>query len=322
MKIINFTHSDLDGVVCSIIMSHLFKDHLKLGDIQQVQLNYVDTEQMILNTLNSQKENVFVIITDLRIETKFLKTILKMDSVFKLVYIDHHEREDDRRGLDSLMYVHKEKFIYIWRIGYSASELSYQLAKKQNVPITDKLNYLVQCADLYDEWRIKDKRFQEGFNLNEIYWEFGFEKFFEYFYEGLVWNDEINDTVKTKLKEQDDFFKENDENYCQIIELKKDRKLLVSFNPQGKFNNLYTLRYDADLFLLFAYETGGLLKFSVRSKNSYFDCNLITKNISKYIKDAKGGGHKGASGLSVPAYYKLEEIFEAFMQNLEEIYNI
>jgi len=321
MKIIQITHFDLDGASCAIVMKQLFNNHLDLGKVQRTPVGYEDTNQLILNKLSVNPDDVFLIITDLRIETKFLKLLLNMKKIKKLLYIDHHERDDDRKGLESLKYLFKEKFSYRWRKGFSATELCYQLAKERGLPTTLELDNLVKCTDVYDEWKLTDKEFDKGFALNEVFWELGFFNFFDKMYNGLVWTDDVKKIVKEKINEQNEYFK-NNEKHIQTLDLAKNRKLLISFNPEGKYTNIYTLKYDADLYLVFAFEKNEKYKFSVRSRNSYFDANEICQNMKNYLEGSQGGGHKGASGLAIPTKYSLEQIFEAFMENLNSLYFI
>lgn len=321
MKIIQCTHHDLDGVSSAIIMKHLFNVYYGLGKVHRFSVGYEDTNQLILNKLSTDPDDTFLIITDLRIETKFLKLLLNMKKIKRLLYIDHHEREDDRKGLEGLKYIFKEKFTYRWRKGYSATELCYQLAKERGLPTTSKLDNLVKCTDVYDEWKLNDSKFDEGFALNEVFWELSFFKFFDKMYDGLTWTDDVKEIAKIKINEQNEYFKEN-KKHIQILDLAKDRKLLISFNPIGKYTNIYTLKYDADLFLIFGHEKNDQFKFSVRSRNPYFDANEICQNMKNFLEGSKGGGHKGASGLLIPSKFSLEQIFDSFMKNLDSLYFI
>jgi len=315
MLIKNVTHADMDGVGCSIILSHLFKDKMELGDIEITKTSYSDLHQTIMNTISYPQEDTILIISDLGVDTEFLKKILEIPHIKKLLYIDHHERSDSRTGLDSLKYFNKGKFQYRWRKGFSATASVYEFCLKSGIDQSKELDYLVKVIDAYDEWKLKDPKFNEGLALNEIYWDIGFDEFFNKFYHGLEWTLEMKRFVKDRFNEQNEYFKNNEE-FIQEFELGKE-KVLISFNPQGKYNNLYSLRYDANLFILFDYESNSLKKFSLRaSNNSKIDCNVIARDIADKIKGGKGGGHKGAAGLSVPTEVDLEELFDAILEVL------
>jgi len=322
MKLIQVTHHDMDGAGSAIVMKKLFKDHLGLGKVERHSVGYSETNQLILNILSTvQDEDVFLIITDLRIETKFLSLLLRMEKIKKFLYVDHHERADGRTGLESLKYLHKERFLYRWRKTYCATELCFQLAKEHGMPSTPEFDKLMARVDAYDMWHEEDKHFQEAFGLNELFWELGFNPFIEQFYDGLIWTDELKAIVKEKIDEQNLYFKEGKDHIMEI-DLANDRKLLMSFNPKGKFGNLYTLRYEADLFLIFAYVKDDFYKFSLRGRNPYFDTNLIAETMGSFIEHASGGGHAQAAGLQIPAKHDFEFIFEQFMACLASLYKI
>jgi len=322
MLIKNITHHDMDGAGCAVIIKHLFKEKLGLGKVHRTTVSYNDTEQIISNEVSSSQEDTLLIITDVRVQTSFLKKLLTdYHQVKKILYVDHHEREDGRKGLEGLKYLHPSKFEYRWRKGYSATQLCYDLAREHGIPTTDELDLFVECVDCYDEWKLDEEKFNEGFGLNETFWELGFHKFFDETFNGLVWSEKLKEIVIRKTTEQKEYFDRN-EKYATILDLAKDRKLLVSFNPEGKYTNLYTLNYEADLFLIFAYEKNGIYKFSIRSRNSYFDADKIAAGMSTIFKSPKGGGHKGAAGFVIPSTHSLEEVFEGFMENLDNLYFI
>jgi len=322
MKLIQVTHHDMDGAGAAIVMKKLFKDHLGLGKVERHSVGYSETNQMILNILSTvQDEDIFLIITDLRIETKFLTLLLRMDKIKNLLYVDHHERSDGRTGLESLKYLHKSRFMYRWRKTYCATELCFQLAKEHGMPSTSEFDKLIARVDAYDMWHENNKHFQEAFGLNELFWELGFNPFIDQFYDGLIWTDDLKAIVKEKIDEQNLYFEEGQEHIMEVP-LANDRKLLMSFNPQGKFGNLYTLRYEANLFLIYAYPKDGFYKFSLRGRDSYFDTNLIAENMDKFIPNAFGGGHAQAAGLHIPIENDFEHIFEQFMACLDSLYKI
>jgi len=317
MLIKNVTHSDMDGVGCSIIMNKLFHDHMGLDKIQITKTSYGDLFQNIMNFASYPEEDTVLIITDLSVETHFLKKILELPHIKKLLYIDHHERSDARKGLEGLKYFYSGKFQYRWRKGISATKSAYEYSIKNGIQPTKELDRLVSIIDVYDEWRKDDPKFTEGLALDEVYWDIGFEAFYDQFYDGLIWTKEMKTFVAARVQEQNDYFDEADQ-YIQKFEFGK-KKVLVSFNPKGKYNNLFTLRYDADLFILFDYESKSMRKFSLRSSNdNFYDCNKITNEAASYFKGSKSGGHKGAAGISVPLNVELFELVEKIMEVVEK----
>jgi len=317
MLIKNITHSDMDGVGCSIIINKLFHDVMGFDELQISKTSYGDLFQNILNFVSYPQEETILIISDLNVETHILKKILDISHIKRLIYIDHHERSDDRKGLEGLKLLYSSKFTYKWQKGFSATKTAYEYAKSLGLEPTKEFDKLVNIIDVYDEWRKDDSKFNEGLSLNEIYWDGGFEEFYKQFYNGLIWTPEMKEFVKSRVNEQNEYFDEASD-YIHEIEFGK-HKVLISVNPKGKYNNLYTLRYDADLFVLFDYESKALKKFSLRSTNSYYDCNYITTEVSKCFKGSKGGGHKGASGISVPLEIEMEALIEEIIKVVEAI---
>jgi oligoribonuclease NrnB/cAMP/cGMP phosphodiesterase (DHH superfamily) len=317
MLIKNITHSDMDGVGCSIIMNKLFHDHLGFDESQIVRATYNDLFQNIMNFASFPQEDTILIITDLNVETQFLKKLLDLSNVKKLLYIDHHERSDGRKGLESLKYFEPSRFEYRWRKGVSATKSAYDFSVKHGIQTSKEFEKLINIIDIYDEWHKSDIRFNEALGLNSIYWDIGFDEFYKKFYDGLVWTKEMKEFVAGKFKEQNEYFEEA-EKYNQIVEFDK-KKVLISFNPKGKYTNLYTLRYDADLFILFDYETKLMRKFSLRSTNDYYDCNAISLKAAKNLKGAQAGGHKATAGISVPIEIGMDELITELLNVIEKI---
>ena len=323
MRIIHMTHHDLDGAGCAIAIKHLFNRHLQLGKVQVETIGYIDTKQFIFNNLSIHKdEDLLLIVSDVRVETEVLNSILStFPNVRKFLYVDHHERVDDRKGLEGIKYLQKGRFDYRWRKGHAAAKLCYEIAREQGASNSSEMEKLIKCIDAYDEWKIEEQPFREGYRLNEVFWEMGFFPFYDKFNEGLKWDDDALEIVERKLKEQDDYFNSN-KKYIHTIELANDRKLLMSFDPRGLFTNLYTLRYDASLYFIFGKDKDGLLKFSFRVRDSYFDANQICMTLSEAYKGVSGGGHKGAAGIVFPKSYTFEDIFDMVMETLEKLYKI
>lgn len=316
MIIKNITHADMDGAGCSIIMSRLFNDHMAINELDITKTSYNDLKQTITNVVCSSDKDMMVVITDLLVPTAFLKTILEYEHVIKLLYIDHHERFDDRKGLESLKYLHKGKFEYRWKKGFSATSSCYEFSTSHGIPTSKKLDRLVNIIDVFDEWKTTDKNFTEGLGLNEVYWDIGFDKFYNDFYDGLIWTDKMKTFVSEEFKKQDEYFESADEHNI-IFPMENGKKILVTFNPKGRYTNLYTLRYDYDLYFMFQYQSNSLKKFNLRSNGKY-NCDKIGQDVSQYIDGVVCGGHKCAGGLSVPFECSFERLLEVFMDVVEK----
>jgi oligoribonuclease NrnB/cAMP/cGMP phosphodiesterase (DHH superfamily) len=321
LKMVHITHYDMDGAGCAVFVKNAIKLQQKLGKVIRVYANYDRIPEIIHNTVYSYKdEDICLFITDMRIDIKDLKMVLEQPNVKRLVYIDHHERGEKNRGaLEGLKYTHK-KFFYRWRQGMSATILTKSFFEDQGMVFDSSLDELARRVDLFDEWRVEDKDFMKGHSLNYLFWSLGADGFVDAFDEKFELSEMHKEIILYEETEQAKYFKSS-EQYTHTFDLARGRKLLVAFHPAGKYGNDYTLMYDCDLYLIYSHQTASISKFSVRSRNPYFNAHEICQKVTEEL-GGSGGGHAMASGFHVPSSVPLETVFEVFMKTLESTYKI
>lgn len=157
-KIINITHTDLDGVGCSVVLNALFPGF----DIESHYCGYHDVELRISEVLNNLTDDVFAIyITDIsfREESRLAEVIEKINHVRGSNFIrliDHHATSG---------YLNKYSWAFSQENDESTGELKCgtqwlyekiigeRISSAINVMNHNTLDRFVELVNLWDTWR-------------------------------------------------------------------------------------------------------------------------------------------------------------------------
>ncbi|MCQ2210264.1 MAG: hypothetical protein MJZ34_08230 [Paludibacteraceae bacterium] len=150
-KLLNISHKDFDGAVCSILMKKIYRN---------IDCKYAEYDGSMPYDFNKYDGVIF---TDFTPKT--------FDNIhIPYLVIDHHE---------SVKHLNNEKNVFI-KIGYCGAALVYKYYNKfvNFAPFGE----LIETVNDYDMWHLKD--YKKAFTYNMLFWKYGFQKFTQRFSDG------------------------------------------------------------------------------------------------------------------------------------------
>ena len=146
LRILNITHSDMDGIACSIVLKNFYKT------VHVLPTNY-NTEWKLADDAKAYEGKYDIIICTDFCPTKAYADICKLGHV---LVIDHHESVMDRNNNETI----------VINTQWSATALVYKfISKFKNISYLDNF---VKLVDDWDMFRLKDPR--SPF-FNNMFWE-------------------------------------------------------------------------------------------------------------------------------------------------------
>jgi len=320
-KYFQFTHYDLDGVVCHIILKTLFKK------IKSYQCGYNESkkkatiERLISNAESFYESSVVkkLFITDFSLtKSELSKMIIYFDKVFLL---DHHEDSKDlflegfyeRCGnkLKAVIDVEKSGSLLV----YKMCQLKLENKLSRNSNLLESLKKLVVLANDHDLWIHK---YYSSWGLDKIFWHYGWGGFVSRFSSGFS---EFRDNERIFIKSM------KDRQLLKIKEQKQinmdDEVLIVITNPgvrdsitgdltlfQKGFKYYFVYQPDAcKVSVRAAKETNTNLS---RAMNSVFSEDEFKKYVENF------GGHKLAGAFMIHANANKPNIVRHLIAGLYE----
>lgn len=258
LKVLNFTHCDMDGAAANIVIRNYF------DDVITEQANY-NTEYTILQKMIKHKDHF-----DAVIFTDICPSNLSEIKAFgkPVLVLDHHE--------SAIKFNNPNEFIYICP-GHCGAKLALTYFNHD-----DCLKHLVEFIDVvndFDLYLLKDPRSKP---FNSLYWDMGFNWFINRFYTGDM---ELSKPEKTFLIRKQKEFKKFYDN-LEISELKNGGVFCYS----EKFISEITDALKEDGYKWVIIYRNGFL--SIRSAD---DSNINLVEVAKIL--GKGGGHEHAIGV-------------------------
>lgn len=159
LRILNITHSDMDGIACSIVLKNFYKT------VHVLPTNY-NTEWKLADDAKAYEGKYDIIICTDFCPTKAYADLCKLGHV---LVIDHHESVMDRNNNETI----------VINTQWSATALVYKfISKFKNISYLDNF---VKLVDDWDMFRLKDPR--SPF-FNNMFWEMGNKWFLRRFIKG------------------------------------------------------------------------------------------------------------------------------------------
>lgn len=282
MKIINITHSDMDGAVCAILIKEYARQ--KNIECETIKFKYNDN----INDLIKGNEKNKIIITDISPDD------LKDNN--NILLIDHH--------LGSDVSPIKNKYIDV-NEGTSACKLVYEYFTKAGINFDVKFKRLMEMGHDYDSWTHKYKASKLLNYLFGFYYfnrfvnrfEYGFDKFTED--EQTFLKCKINDikNILTNLK-----FTAINDKVAFVIE---------EHNLADIAEELYSNRGFLYVFM-----------YSPKRQAISMRChNDALINCGEFLELFGGGGHRTSGGVIVKDEKKIDEILKAFQIIYDEYHS-
>lgn len=179
----------------------------------------------------------------------------------------------------------------------------------------EKLVELNKLVNIYDLWQKENPLFfDKAISLNDLFWEYGFEKFFKKFRDGYKLDDEDIEVSEKKKIERKDYLEDSYNNFSVKNE---DTSSLFVLNPNKKFTNDFTLFYpDYQFYVIHKEIENDMFNFSVRinGSNKFKMSNIITELDNRGI-EVSAGGHDKSGGISVH-----KDKIDEFMDTINNIF--
>jgi hypothetical protein len=292
LKILNWTHWDLDGGVSAIVMYNALYKH----EFEHKPQGYLYLDENIKKL--KKEPPCFLIVTDLNLTLLQLTEILSYDNIIKLLYIDHHQIQYTEDEINELKKLHKDRFISVVDYNKCGALLTYEFFVKK-YPKIENLKTLVEATDVYDRWQTEDPKFKTiSYALNDLFWHYDYVPFFTKFKEGLYLDHEDKKIALEVHKKRKKYVEDSFNNHSTII-----NKLLIITNPSATYNNHYTIAYPQfDYYLILKNIEGDKVEFSMRINiNNSINLQDIRDKIQAEWGDKYMtlGGHEKSGGLSV-----------------------
>lgn len=280
-KILNLTHTDLDGAVSGIVVRNVFPETVT------VKVNYAgsaDYEAACSAIVSTPYD--YLVVTDFCPDEHMIQLILSMNKPY--LVIDHHQTAQ----------VHEDtlgRYVIDTRACGALLSLEYF---SQFADLTH-LNTLCEVTNDHDLWIRKMLPLSD--NLNTLLYELGYDKFVETFMNGIEGYNLPSDALEI-IKNHD---KEVDEHMFRC----EQHKLPYNgyYIETDRFNSDIVIRllehYDWLVLACVDECSPGLTKLSFRTRRK-------DVNIGQYLKELGrgGGGHPGAAGQTIPTVEKDEFI--------------
>lgn len=305
------SHYDLDGIGAVINIWN----SLRPDDYFEYKLTGYGPLEKNIKTLS--RDNVTDIwITDLNFKEEHIKLLTFIKNSVRVNYIDHHtydysveeaftEIPNSRTRIDQRYCGSLNTFLFL-----------SNLTKNKPSPWNknkEKLVELNKIIDAYDRWQLKSSYFTPGIGLNDLFWEYGFEKFFKKFRNGYNLDEEDVELIEKKSIERKISLDDSYNNHSMKC---FETKSLFVFNTSQSFINDFTIFYpDFTFYVLLKEFDKDTTQFSVRVKSDTFDLMDIFAKLKADGLECDCGGHAKAGGITV----KKEDV-DKFIENINEIF--
>lgn len=301
------THADFDGIASMINVYNIVE--YPLSNFQYYVVGYHSIDKI----LTGLKRDTFDVlwILDIRL-TKEQINILKNCTCQRIIWVDHHVYDFDvdvyisECGLNI-------KFIYDQTI--SACKATNNFIAKHWKYSASICKEFCDLGDIYDMWRKDDPRFKEAYAINDLYWEYKYEKFFNIFKDGYSLLPEDKAMILHIHNERKAYEEDTIANHLQF---NKEYGIAYVLNPKCKHINHISLVYPAKLFVILKEIADNYIAYSIRMYDP--DLLLTMQEVFDIIKKSgvivnTCGGHETIGGIQIP----IEEN-EKFLETINMIF--
>ncbi|MFW6247081.1 MAG: DHHA1 domain-containing protein [bacterium] len=262
-KVLQILHSDLDGSVCGVILSHVF-DNIKILDTSFYR---IDT---VLENVNFDEYD-FVFLTDISPEDKS-----KLNLSDKIILLDHHNSSIESNDPSKMHYVVN---------GNCAAYLVKKFVEKYYKMDLSHLNDLVELTNVYDMWNKEDPRFSYAKKLNDVmFFLYRPRKFREKFFDGRT----------TFTKEEEEWLVEREKKFERLydeLEVFEFEKINGCVTQGYEFiNEIADKLMDEEGYQFVIVRNPKHGRISVRSRYEELDAGGLLKKLGI------GGGHEKSAG--------------------------
>lgn len=161
MRIVSFSHNDLDALVSQLCVDLKFKGQTD-NYIEYFNTNYININEKVDEIEEYCHRNIvsLIVISDVSFSDNRGALLRLADIGLPVIFIDHHSYSEDFFGnlpTNITIFYDKTK---------CAAMICYETFKLEN----KNLKRLCEITNKFDIWQIQDKEFPIGFYLNSYFW--------------------------------------------------------------------------------------------------------------------------------------------------------
>lgn len=284
MLITNITHSDLDGVVSSILL-HDYFDGKEGIEFTKIKATYRSVGDIFKRYYTST--GIFFI-TDISLPDESI--IPNIEDKTNIILLDHHPQEVPSKIKKQIVKINEG----------AGCKLVYNYLLTKNHIFSEPLKKLMLLGNDYDTW-VHAYPFSK--KLNYLFYYYGFMDFFERFKCGI---DQLLDSEKKflMLKQKEI---ENILNRLHYDEINSRLAFVIANHEIDEIADFVIHKHNFENVIIFN-KRNKVLSFRNR-KDSTID-------LGKFLKQFNGGGHKNAAGVAIKDDNDIANIIEKFCEIL------
>jgi oligoribonuclease NrnB/cAMP/cGMP phosphodiesterase (DHH superfamily) len=292
-KSLVMTHADFDGIASLINVYNIVEAPEK--NFQYYAADY-HTIDKILQKIQKDTFDLLWIL-DLNLTKAQVDMLGQLTSYKKIIWIDHHHYEYDVKQYIKDKQILDCVFIHDETISACLATNNFIEYNWPNAHETCK--EFCKLGDIYDMWRTDNSRFNEAYAINDLYWEYKYEKFFNIFKDGYKLLPEDKALMLSIHNERKAYEEDTINNYSQFNE---EFGIVYVLNPACKHVNHITLTIPNNFFVILKYITETSIGYSIRIYDPNFDLTL--QDVFAIIKKSgtnviNSGGHSKVGGIQV-----------------------
>ena len=280
-----FTHTDLDGIGCSVLAMIAFGR----GNVDVDYCNYDDIDQKVIEYFNSNKLDECHI-TDIRVSQDLAHKIAQSNKNFRL--IDHHKSALD---LNEHIWCEVQTHRNTDGLETSGTELYYEyLSEMGHIVKSSSLDAFVDIVTNYDTWRWNSLG-EDGLickQINSLLYIFGRDMFINWCYETI-----LDDSFPRILDTEKLILSLEQQKIDKYIE-DKDKYLMTGYIDSRPCGFIYAESYISELGNKLCLKHPELDLIVIINMDGYVSYRTVKDNIdlSQIAKKFGGGGHIKAAG--------------------------
>lgn len=295
------SHYDLDGVVSAI---NIYQFKRNFDNFQYCLTGYTSLDKKIKNLSREQFDVLWILDMNLKQEHigKIYEAAQKAGAK-QVIWIDHHVYEYDVKAEIAKYGDNPDWCIFYYGKEKCAASLTNEFVH-DNLKETKKwseVTLLSEIANVYDMWKKTDSNWKTAYALNDLFWEYGFEKFFKKFKDGYLLDEEDLTTIEKIETERMEYVKET---MGKFLIHNEEAKAVYIYNPECKHTNHFALvLYDVDYYVILKEHATDHYSYSIRLYNP--DLSLTVQQVFDIIKKAgvtviMCGGHDRVGSITIP----------------------
>ena len=281
MKVVNITHSDVDGATCAILIKEFCRQKGFECEVHKATVNNIDS---IFKDVYNESHDQLTIITDV----SFKNEPSLVETATNIVLIDHHGTANKSKVKKKLVKTDE---------GESATRLVYNYLTRLGTNFDEKFKKLADIAHDYDTYALTMATSRA---VNYLYYFYYFERFVSRFKNGF---DKLTEDELLFLKCKRDQIKKALTN-LKVTDIMENEVAFII--EEDNINELAEHLYKEQNYkYVFIYSPK-------RSTLGMRSCPDAPIHCGEFLELFGGGGHLHSGGVQVKTMADIDKILDGF----------